>query len=349
MLARLFSRKALLLPALLACLLLTGCELFTTAPQTTFDVKGPVAAEQQKLFMLTLWVCSFIFVAVASSLGYVVIRFRKRKGESDKEGASEVHGHPLVEVSLIAASILLLVIIAVPTYSVAVFTYQIPEEYQDDVVQVTATGYQWWWHFEYPELGIVTSNELVIPTGRAVNIEVRSQDVVHSFWVPKLGGKRDMVPNRNNNLWLLADEPGEYHGQCAEYCGTSHANMLFRVFAKEPAEFDAWVAATAEPGKDPSAGLALEGKKVFEAKGCRQCHNVTGVAAGGLLGPDLTHFGSRTTIAAAILPKTEENLTLWLTDPERVKPGNKMTPGIAPQNLTEAEIERLVAFLQSLQ
>lgn len=341
-------RKKLLPLGLLASLFLTGCEVFKNAPQTTFDVKGPVAQAQQELFMLTLWVTAFIFVVVASVLLYAVVRFRRRAGEADKKIPANTHGNPLIEIGLIVGSVILLIIIAVPTYTVGVFSYQVPAEYEENVLEITATGEQWWWRFEYPDLGIVTANEMVIPTNRAVRIHVRSADVVHSFWIPKLGGKRDMIPNRNNFLWVLADEAGEYHGQCAEFCGTSHANMLFRVFAKEEAEFDQWVERHQGPAQAPEAGLALEGRSLFQSKGCVQCHNVTGVAAGGVIGPDLTHFGGRTTIAAALLPKTDENLTLWLTDPERVKPGNLMAPAIEEQNLTEAEIERLVAFLQSL-
>lgn len=342
-------RKILVPLGLLACLFLTGCEVFTNAPQTTFDPKGPVALEQDKLFMLTLWITAFIFVAVASILLYAVVRFRRRKGEADKQIPSHAHGNPLVEIGLIVASVSLLIIIAIPTYNAGVFSYDVPEDMEGgEPLEVVATGYQWWWSFEYPELDIVTANELVVPTGRPVRVQLRARDVVHSFWIPKLGGKRDMVPNRHNKLWFLADEAGEYHGQCAEFCGTSHANMLFRVFAKEEADFDAWVEQHQQPAEEPDPGLALEGRDLFRSKGCVECHNVDEVAAGGVIGPDLTHFNSRTTIAAAILPKTEENLTLWLRDPEGIKPGNLMTDGIADQNLTEDDIERLVAFLMSL-
>lgn len=343
-----FFRKKLIPLSLLASLFLTGCEVFKDSNQTVFDAKGPVADVQLNLFMLTLWITAFIFVIVASVLLYAVVRFRRKPGDKDHDISSHAHGNPLIEISLIVISVVLLIIIAVPTFTATVFSYEIPAEYDKDVVEVTATGYQWWWRFEYPELGVVTANELVIPTNRAVRINVRSRDVVHSFWIPKLGGKRDMIPNRNNFLWLLADETGEYYGQCAEFCGTSHANMLFRVFAVETPEFDQWVEKQLAPGQEPAAELALEGRRLFQSKGCVQCHNITEVAAGGELGPDLTHFGSRTTIAAAMLERNPENLALWLREPARVKPGNLMAAAVEEQNLQEEEIQRLVAFLQSL-
>jgi cytochrome c oxidase subunit II len=343
-----FFRKAILPLSLTACLLLAGCSVFTDAPQTTFDPRGPVAEQQLDLFMLSLWVITFIFVSVGSVLLYVVLRFRRRPGEPDRAIPAHAHGNPLIEISLIVASVGLLLILAVPTYNVAIFSYDVPPEMEGDVLEVTATGYQWWWGFEYPELGIVTANEMTIPTGRPVRIHLRSQDVVHSFWVPKLGGKRDMIPLRHNFLWLKASEAGEYHGQCAEFCGTSHANMLFRVFALEEDDFNRWVERHQQPAREPEEELALEGRNLFRTRGCVQCHNVAGVEPGGVLGPDLTHFGARTTIAAALLPKTEEYLTLWLRDPERVKPGNLMTEAIMEQNLTDEEIRRLVAFLMSL-
>lgn len=343
-----FFRNRLVSLSLLATLFFTGCEVFRDAPQTTFDPKGPVAQVQLDLFNITLLVCTFIFVVVASVLLYVVIRFRRRAGEADKEIPANAHGNPMIEIGLIVGSVLLLVIIAIPTFTAAVYSYDVPEEYGDDVLEITAVGYQWWWSFEYHEEGIVTANEMAIPVGRPVRIHLRAHDVIHSFWVPKLAGKRDMIPHRANFLWLLADEVGEYHGQCAEFCGTSHANMLFRVFAKEEADFDQWVEQQRAPGREPETEVELTGRNLFRAKGCVQCHNVTEVAPGGILGPDLTHFGSRTTVAGAILQNTEENLTLWLKDPERVKPGNLMTDAILEQQLTDPEIEALVAFLLSL-
>jgi cytochrome c oxidase subunit II len=339
----------MLLPVgLLLSLFLTGCEVFKGAHQSTFDAKGPVAVEQLNLFMLSLWVIGFIFVAVASVLLYAVIRFRWRPGMREEDIPVQTHGNPLLEISLIVVSVLLLVILAIPTVRVAAFSYDVPAYAQDDVLEITATGYQWWWQFEYSDLGVVTSNEMVIPTDRYVRIHVRSADVIHSFWVPKLGGKRDMIPNRSNFLWLKADEEGEYYGQCAEFCGTSHANMLFRVHAYNDARFDEWVAKKLRNSTEPTTELALQGRNLFQSKGCVQCHRIDG--AGGLLGPDLSHFGTRGTVAAALLPNDAagENLALWIRDPERVKPGNLMTAGVKDQNLQEEEIQRLVAYLQSL-
>lgn len=346
------TAKKLFVPiGLLASLFLTGCEVFKNAHQTTFDPKGPVAVEQLDLFMWSLWVIAFIFVAVGAVLLYATIRFRRRPGQREEDIPVQTHGNPLLEISLIVASVFLLVILAVPTVRVAAFSYNIPVEAEDDVIEVTATGYQWWWSFEYPDIGVVTANEMVIPVDRYVRINVRAQDVIHSFWVPKLGGKRDMIPNRNNFLWLKGDEVGEYHGQCAEYCGTSHANMLFRVHVVEQEQFDEWVEMKSRPSPEPTGeqNLALEGQNLFRSKGCVQCHNIEGIG-GGALGPDLSHFGTRGTIAAALLRNDEEgkNLARWIRDPESVKPGNLMTAGVAQQQFTEDEIERLVAFLQSL-
>lgn len=344
-----FRKKLVYLSLLATSLFFTGCEVFRDAPQSTFEAKGPVAQVQLDLMNLTLWVCTFIFVVVGSVLLYAVIRFRRKPGEKDKYIPARAHGNPMIEIGLIVGSVLLLVIIAVPTFKAAVYSYDVPEEYGEPL-EIIAVGYQWWWSFEYPEQEVVTANEMVIPTDRPVRVHLRAEDVNHSFWVPKLAGKRDMIPNRSNFLWLMADEVGEYYGQCAEFCGTSHANMLFRVFAKEEGDFDQWVEEQRAPGREPEDHEELElfGKNLFQSKGCVQCHNVTEVAPGGVIGPDLTHFGGRTTVAAALLENTDDNLALWLREPERVKPGNLMTEAVMEQNLTEEEIEALVAFLSSL-
>jgi cytochrome c oxidase subunit 2 len=298
------------------------------------------------------------------------------------------------------------VIIAVPTLKAIWYTYDVPEAEKADAYHVTATGYQWWFRFEYPNEQIpgagplATANELVIPAGRPVRIDLRSMDVMHSFWVPKLAGKVDMIPNRANFLWLEADHPGYFWGQCAEYCGDSHADMRFRVIALGQREFyewlnqqmlsartvppvgesarpramfaslrafkpsetgvsgdfevdplDAW-RAKQFPEKDEDPGLIARGKELFAAKTCITCHTIRGYPlAVGVVGPDLTHVGARSTIVAGLLDNSAEQLRRWVHNPGAVKPGNKMwVDGYIANRiqLTPEDEVALVAFLQSL-
>jgi len=223
-----------------------------SGPQSTFETEGPVAKTQLDVFYVTLWVTVIIFIVVGAVLAYTTLKFRTDKPLDElPEPPPQGHGNPLVELSLIAASILALVFIAVPTLRAIWYTYDVPEDQQDIAYEVTAIGYQWWFKFEYPmemtpqpfggEAPLITANELVIPAGRPVRVNLRSVDVIHSFWVPKLAGKVDMIPNRGNHLWLQADEPGYFWGQCAEFCGESHALMRFRVIALAEPEFEAWL------------------------------------------------------------------------------------------------------------
>ena len=245
-----FNRR--LLAGLLAGLLPFLLGGWLDGPQSTFDTKGPVAESQLQVFYVTLWVTLAIFLIVASVLAYATLKFKARSSSDEHaEPPPQGHGNPLIELSLIAASILALVVIAVPTLKAIWYTYDVPEEQKADAYHVTAVGYQWWFKFQYDsemaadpfggETPLVTANELVIPAGRPIRIELRTVDVIHSFWVPKLAGKVDMMPNRGNHLWLQADEPGYFWGQCAEYCGDSHAVMRFRVIALAEDEFNTWL------------------------------------------------------------------------------------------------------------
>jgi cytochrome c oxidase subunit 2 len=273
---RLFGRNALRVLSVASCLLLTGCDLnFWTMKghQSTIDVEGPVAHHQLKLFYVTCWVTFVIFVLVGSTLAYATWKFRARnEADEHAEPPAQSHGNPVIEIGLIFLSIAALVIIAVPTLRAIWYTYDVPgaenrENFekmvkQGEAYEVTATGYQWWFKFEYPTEQIngigalVTSNELVIPAGRPVRINLRTVDVIHSFWVPKLAGKVDMIPNRGNHLWLQADKAGYFWGQCAEYCGDSHAVMRFRVIALDDQAFRAWVAAQKAPARTVNAQAA---------------------------------------------------------------------------------------------
>lgn len=249
--------------ALTGLLLLTGCDLNfwrMDGHQSTIAVDGPVARAQLEVFYTTCWVTLFIFIVVGAVLAYATLKFRARSdADEHAEPPPQGHGNPLVELGLIGGSVLALVIIAIPTLKAIWFTYDIPAEEKANAYEITAVGYQWWFRFEYPgeqatidattKMPLVTGNELVIPAGRPVRINLRTVDVIHSLWIPKLAGKVDMIPNRANFLWLKADKPGYFWGQCAEYCGDSHAVMRFRVVALGPKEFNEWLDQQLQPAR----------------------------------------------------------------------------------------------------
>jgi cytochrome c oxidase subunit II len=210
---------------------------------------------------------------------------------------------------------------------------------------VRVVGHKWWWEVRYPQQGIVTANEIHIPVGQPVRLELTSADVIHSFWVPRLNGKRDLIPGLETEFWIHADEPGVYRGQCGEYCGTQHANMAFEVIALAPAEFAAWLAARPQPRRQLPPQNESRGLQIFLRSGCSQCHTVQGTQATGNVGPDLTRFGSRQTIAAAMRPNTRDNLAAWISDPQVIKPGARMPR----TDLTADDLETLLDYLEDLQ
>ncbi len=335
-----WSRRAIGL-ALLAALL-GGCAF--NGPQSTFSTAGPVAKTQLDLFMLTFWLAVVVFVIVAGALIYILRRYRRKASDGDSL-PPQTHGNLVLEIAWTIIPVIFLVIIAVPTVRV-IFQLEGRDSSNTEALEVVVTAYQWWWEFEYPELGITTANELRIPVGERIRLKLRSGDVIHSFWVPQLGGKNDNIPGQENEMWLLADEPGIYYGQCAELCLTAHAYMRFRVVAEDAAGFEGWVsafqnAATQELASEP---LVNQGAQLFQQKGCAGCHGVAGVSVGNSKMPNLTNFGLRTSLAAGVLENTPENLADWLRDPQAIKPGNYM-PNLG---LSNEEIAALVAYLQSL-
>ncbi|HEY2954249.1 MAG TPA: cytochrome c oxidase subunit II [Candidatus Eisenbacteria bacterium] len=328
---------AALAVALLACLFLGGCTL-QEFPQSTLHPQGDVAREIQSLLeQLVFWV-AIIFVLVQGALIYAVVRFRARPGAPDPK---PVHGNTTLEIAWTIAPAVILALVAVPTVLTIFHTQGKPPA---NALTVKVIGHQWWWEFQYPEYGVTTGSEMHVPLGRAVGVDIESADVAHSFWLPAMAGKRDALPNHTNHLWFTAESTGVFPGQCAELCGISHANMRMKLVVTTKEEFERWVAVQKSAPAEPEAGsLAATGKETFAQSACIGCHTIQGVSA-GIIGPDLTHFGSRTTIAGAMFPNDTEHLAKWITEPDKRKPGTLMLNlGLAPEQVTA-----LVAYLQSL-
>ncbi|UCH27404.1 MAG: cytochrome c oxidase subunit II [Trueperaceae bacterium] len=321
-------------------------------PQSVLHPAGPVAQEQIDLFLWTYYLSWIVVVAVGGVLIYSALRFRRRPG--DDSIPPQVHGNTTLEIAWTAIPVLLVIAVAIPTVRTLWRTEAFAEPKEQDIV-VNVTGHQWWWRFEYPELGIVTANELHVPVGRRVILNMTSADVLHSFWPMKLAGKRDLIPNQNNQLWFIADESGVYLGQCAELCLGAHAYMRFRVIAEEEADFEIWKGKfqdlqVQQVQADP---LIEQGRLLFTQKGCATCHTIDGYAEDYSIGkpnfPDLTNFGLRLTVPAGWADNTPENLAAWLRDPQEIKPGNRMPTLWAESDPNrEEEIDALVAYLLSL-
>lgn len=305
-------------------------------PMSTAVARSDLAREILGVYWVLVWAALGITTVVFGALVYVLARFRERPGAPLPR---QTRGHTLLEIAWTVAPALVLLVIAIPTIQV-IFTTQ--GAARADALPVVVVARQWWWEFQYPTLGVVTANELHLPSGRPVVLQLDGEDVIHSFWVPLLGGKRDVVPGRRNLLTLTADAPGEYWGQCAEFCGASHANMRLRVIVDPPETFEAWLRAQRVPAAEPT-GAAAEGKAIYARSACVGCHVIRGLSA-GMLGPDLTHFGSRSTLAAGLYPNTVEHVTAWLKDPPALKPGVKM-PRLG---LTDEQARAVATYLLSL-
>jgi cytochrome c oxidase subunit 2 len=304
---------------------------------STLVARSDMARDVLSLYGLITWICVGIGLLVFAILGYALLRFRERPGAPLPP---QTHGRLWLEIAWTLGPAVVLLIIAVPTLQVTFRTQSLAKP--PDALEVTVRGYQWWWEFAYPALGVVTANELHLPAGRRVVFTLEGPDVIHSFWVPKFGGKRDVVPARANTMRLIPDTPGEFWGQCAEFCGTSHANMGLRVVVAAPADFERWVAAQRAPAVEPS-GETAAGKAIFAGSACVGCHTVRGVSS-GTLGPDLTHFGSRRTLAAGMFPNTPDHLIAFIRRAPELKPGAKM-PAFA---FSDEQARALAAYLANL-
>ncbi len=313
---------------------LAACGLADVPDWSTIQPASDLSRSIQDVYKTVWFWTAGIFVVVELLLVYAIIRYRRRPGDSGVP--DQVHGFTALEIAWTLVPAAILFFIAIPTVRTI---FEVQQKPPADRIEIAVIGHQWWWEFEYPDLGIVTANELHLPVGRTANLALASADVIHSFWVPRLGGKRDLNPGSENKLWFTPDSVGVFIGQCAELCGTSHANMRLKVFVETADSFDAWVEQQRRPAVQDSVGL-----QAFLSSGCAACHAIAGTPAQAKIGPDLTKFGSRSTIASGLLANEPDQLAAWLRDPESIKPGVRM-PNL---NLSEERIASLVAYLRSL-
>ena len=320
-------------------LAITGCSA-TGHPMTTLAPKSDLAQWIQNLYIdVTVWDAIILAIVVCAFILAVFV-FSSRVGEAAP--ASTASSDLGLEIAWTLGPTLVLVMISVPTIR-TIFRSQ-PAVAPAGALEIKVVAHQWWWEFRYPD-GAKTGNELHIPADRPIRLLLESADIIHSFWVPQLGGKRDVVPGQINELTFVATVPGMYPGQCAEFCGLSHANMRFRVFVDSPDEFAKWDREQlAGPAAIPASDLlASDGAKVFANSPCTTCHMIQGISK-GYIGPDLTHFASRTTLAAGVLKNTPENLAKLIGNPQETKPGANMPALLLPG----PKMNALVAYLEGL-
>jgi cytochrome c oxidase subunit 2 len=314
-----------------------------STPNIFHPVSAPAIAVRDLAYFV-LAICAAIFLVVGSLLAYSLIRFRRRPGDVGRE-PPQVYGSNQIELAWTVVPILIVLILFLAT---ARYIFGIQGlQPSPQALEATIVGHQWWWEIRYPQLGITTANELHVPISdpaqpTPIFLTLQSADVIHSFWVPQLAGKMDVIPNKTNRLWIAPHTPGLYVGQCAEYCGLQHAGMLLRVIVQAPEEFAHWAsmqqaAATADP-------QARHGREIFESVACINCHTIRGTPANGLFGPDLTHLMSRATLAAGVVKNTAENLRAWIDDPASLKPGAHMPA----MKLSDHDLDQLVRYLLTL-
>jgi cytochrome c oxidase subunit 2 len=346
--------------------------LLATGPAenlSIFDPVSPPAESIRQLAVLVLVITGLIFLVVEGILLYAVVRFRRRAdpltlpsppgGEGRVRGEPpQVYGSKPIEIAWTAApALIVVVLVLVTTRTLWEVTPDPPAPRAgDNTLFVTVVGRQWWWEYRYDyydgrKLDFITANELHVPASepgekgvkRPVYLWLQSADVCHSFWVPRLAGKVDLIPGRTNSLWFQTDRPALYLGQCAEYCGTQHAGMLLRVNVDPPADFERWLAHQQKPAAEEPAARA--GKDMFLSQSCVNCHRVRGTSAAGTYAPDLTHMMSRQTLASGTLKNDEANLRRWLRDPQKVRPGCLM-PAF---QLNDRELGLVVQYLRTLE
>ncbi len=314
-----------------------------TPRMSALDPAGPQAREIAALWDRFLYVAVGVWVLVVGFTIAAALRTRRR---ADLVTAPDDRPH--ARAILLAAIATAATVIGLLVTSILASGRLARLENDPHAIEIQVTGNQWWWEVQYwpedPRKNATTANEIHVPVGRTIHLALTSNDVIHSFWVPSLHGKRDLVPGRVNRTWFVADEPGIYRGQCAEFCGLQHANMALTIIAELPADFERWHAAQRTSAALPRTTEESRGQRIFAGGPCVLCHTVSGHGAGGRLGPDLTHFASRATIGATWIPNTPHNLRAWMRDPHGMKPGVRM-PAI---ELSSEDTAALLSYVESL-
>lgn len=325
------------------CLVVIAASLVTACGgnQAMFNPQGPPARSIASLGWLLLTVCAAIYVVVIAVAAWALLRRR-----NDADGLPQTTRR--LTTAVIAATGVSIAILVVFTVSSVFAGRGLTSPTGPGAITVDVIGHQWWWEFQYrdvtPSDFVTSPNELHIPVGVPVHIKAMSRDVIHSFWVPNLHGKRDLIPGQVTNTWIQADTPGTYRGQCAEYCGHQHANMAFVVVAEPMDRFLAWIGQQRQPAAEPQSDEARRGRDIFLQSPCMMCHTIRGTTAGARLGPELTHVGSRMTIAAGTLPNTRGHLGGWVANAQAIKPGVRMPPN----PLDPSDLQAVLTYLRSL-
>jgi cytochrome c oxidase subunit 2 len=304
-----------------------------------FLPQSPQAQSIASLFSIITVVAMLILILVTGLVIFAIIRFRSR---GSLEPQSETHDQTKLEITWTALPILLLAVV----FGLTITTMQKsdPPAAAGQSPDVIVIAHQWWWEVHYPKAGVVTANEIHMAAGQRYLFEFESADVIHDFWVPQLGRKIDMIPEHPNQMFLQADQAGTYSGTCAEYCGAQHAWMRIRVLVQSTADFNSWLQAQAQVPALPTTGEAAQGAQLFQQLTCANCHAIAGTPAQATIGPDLSHIASRQTIGAGVLDNNPENLSLWIDNPQTIKPGVRM-PDL---QLSAIQVQQLVAYMETL-
>ncbi len=338
-----WQRSLSLIPvSALAIFTLIGCGKSNVS---TLTPQGPVARTEEGLMLQSFLIMVVVVLVVGFLFTYALVRYRKRKGQEDFI-PKQVEGNALLEVLWTVIPIILLIILAFPTVSktFAVSNASVPKNHGDNIVVVKVTAHQFWWQFDYPDYGITTAQDLFIPTGKKVVLQVTSSDVIHSFWVPALAGKQDANPGQINPMYLVADKPGTYSGRCAELCGSSHALMYFNVRAVSPTDFKTWTKEMKAGPSQPTTTSAQNGEQLFK-QNCMACHAIG--KGGANLAPNLSNFADRENIAG-IFPHDKTTLQKWIKDPTSFKPGALMPARGVKGTLTDQQISDIADYLFTL-